>query len=404
MIRPRSAWAPRHACAATLFAVALGAPPSVAVAPLRLVDGSVVGDTGAVRAIVASAGGSAEQQLREAMAHEGYTLVDSAPITATIRAAELAPDGCHSMECARAVAKATGATRVVTGQVSRSSRISWDITVTLVDPAAGTILHEETVSLRGDPAELLSKGMASVARRLAKHDPALGGAADSTTTHRPDLVRPPDLTRAEVVSALNASTEDHPADFSHRDLSGLDLSALNFKRANLKNCRAVGTNFSRDSMFAVDLSGAAAHGANFSGALLDVTVWRGTDASQANFRGASLYAAIMIGADLTGADLTDARVVATMTDAKLAHAILVNARMGADPKNQPMGLMRTDLTGATLAGADLTGADLRKAKLTRVDLTGATLAHADFTNAVLTDAVLTDVHGRDSAVGLTLTP
>jgi uncharacterized protein YjbI with pentapeptide repeats len=390
MTRLRGAWGRPLACAAVF---AFHSPPTVAVAPLRLVDGSPVADTGAMRPII----GSPEAQLRTALAQVGYALVDSAPISAAIRAADLPTDGCHSMACAQAVAKATGAARVVTGEVNRSSRIIWDITVTLVDPAAGRVLHEEMISLRGDPATMLPVGWTSLARRIARHDPALGGTADSGT-HAPELARrPPDLSRADVVRALDASTDDHPADFSHRDLSGLDLSGLNFKRADLQNCRAVGTNFSRDSMFAVNLSGAIANGANFSGAILDVTVWRGTDVSHANFRGASLYAAIMIGADLTGADLTDARVVANLTDAKLAHATLVNARMGADPKNQPMGLMRTDLTNATLAGADLTGADLRKAKLTRVDLTGATVANADFTNADLTDAVVTDIRGRDSA-------
>jgi hypothetical protein len=172
MTRLRGAWG-RSLAGAAVFA--FSSPPTVAVAPLRLVDGSPVSDTGAMRPIV----GSPEAQLRTALAQVGYVLVDSAPISAAIRAADLPADGCHSIACAQTVATATGAARVVTGQISRTSRIVWDITVTLVDPAAGRVLHEETISLRGDPASMLPLGWTSIARRIARHDPALGGTADS---------------------------------------------------------------------------------------------------------------------------------------------------------------------------------------------------------------------------------
>ena len=68
--------------------------------------------------------------------------------------------------------------------------------------------------------------------------------------------------------------------------------------------------------------------------------------------------------------------------------------MGADPGNQPMGVMRSDLTGADLRGADLRGADLRKAKLTRADLTGAALDSADLAGADLSNTILRAIRGR----------
>jgi len=39
-------------------------------------------------------------------------------------------------------------------------------------------------------------------------------------------------------------------------------------------------------------------------------------------------------------------------------------------KNQSMGLMRTDLSGANLSGADFSGADLGRALLRFANLTG----------------------------------
>jgi len=207
------------------------------------------------------------------------------------------------------------------------------------------------------------------------------------------------MTREAVAHAIAASNADHPADLSGRDLSGLDLTGLNFSRVKLQNATLVGTKFTRDTMFAADLSGAHAHDAPFDGAVLDVGVFRGTDLTQASFRGASVYAVIMIGADLSGADLTDARLIGTLVDSKLVGAKLVDLKGGADMRNQPMGLMRTDLTGADLSGADLTGANLQHARLVRTNLTNATLTHADVTNADVNSAIFHRARGWDSIIG-----
>jgi uncharacterized protein YjbI with pentapeptide repeats len=213
------------------------------------------------------------------------------------------------------------------------------------------------------------------------------------------------LTRAEVVAALGASGESRRADLSGTDLSGLDLSGLDFRRADLTASRLAGTNFSRAAMFGVGLDRVVATGANFDGAVLDVAVLRGANLTRASLRDASLYATILVGATLDSADLTGARVIGTLVDASLRGAVLARARLGADPGNQPMGVMRTDLTGADLSGADLRGADLRKAVLTRANVAGADVTDADLTGTVLRSLVgrahhkgLDRARNRDKAI------
>jgi len=208
------------------------------------------------------------------------------------------------------------------------------------------------------------------------------------------------LTRAQVLERLAHATEQTPADFSGANLSGLDLSGVDFKRANLTGARLVGTNCTHAAMFAVTLNKAIAHDADFSHAVLDVAVMRGADFERAKFRDASLYATIFIGADLTDADLSGARVIGTFENAKLVRARFVGTNFGADPGNQPMGVMFTNLTDADLTGADLTDANLRKASLVRANLTGANVTGADVTGANLAAAILTSIRGRDKVKGL----
>jgi uncharacterized protein YjbI with pentapeptide repeats len=208
------------------------------------------------------------------------------------------------------------------------------------------------------------------------------------------------MTRPQVVAALGAATEAHPADFSGHDLSGLDLSGLKFAKANLSNCRLNGTKFVNDTMFAVDLDHAVARRADLSGAILDISSMRGADFTGATFHGASLYAVIMPDANFTDADLSNTRLVATAANAIFVRANFSHADVGADPRNQPMGVMRTDWTNANLSDANLTSVNLRKAKLTRANLTGADLTDADLTLADLTDAVFHNIKGRPTIKGL----
>jgi uncharacterized protein YjbI with pentapeptide repeats len=208
------------------------------------------------------------------------------------------------------------------------------------------------------------------------------------------------LTRAQVVARLDSASVDHPASFAGEDLSGLDLSGLDFKRASLARARLVGTKLLNAKMFAVKFDSAIAQRADLSNATLDVSTMRNTDFTHATLRGASMYAVIMPGVNFTDADLTRVRIIGLATDAIFVRAKLDHADLGADPRNQPMGVMRSDLTGADLSGADLTNADLRKAKLTRATLTGANLTGCDLSLAELSGATFHQIVGRDSIKGL----
>ena len=130
-----------------------------------------------------------------------------------------------------------------------------------------------------------------------------------------------------------------------------------------------------------------------------------------------LFASQMARARLDGADLTGARIAADLTGASLLGASIADAHLGADMRNQSMGLMRAvlrsanleglnarnadlsrvDLEFASLKGADLTGASLKNAQLGGADLTGATVTDADFEGADLASAKLIAPIGLDRA-------
>lgn len=208
------------------------------------------------------------------------------------------------------------------------------------------------------------------------------------------------LTREQVVARLDSASVDHPASFAGQDLSGLDLSGLDFKRANLSRAKLVGTKLMKAKMFSVNFDGANARGADLSGATLDVSTMRNTDFTHAALRDASLYAVIMPGVNFTDADLSRVRIIGLATGAILVRAKLDHADLGADPRNQPMGVMRTDMSAADFSGADLTDANLRKAKLTRATLTGANLTGCDLSLAELSGANFQKIVGRDAIKGL----
>ena len=121
------------------------------------------------------------------------------------------------------------------------------------------------------------------------------------------------------------------------------------------------------------------------------------------------------------ANFSGARIIARLSRLDLRGANFSRAKMGADMKNQSMGLMRADLSGANLAGANFTKADLGRASLrfanlaganlsganlegadlSGADLTGADLTGVDATEADFGGAVLTNVRGLETAKGLT---
>jgi uncharacterized protein YjbI with pentapeptide repeats len=231
-----------------------------------------------------------------------------------------------------------------------------------------------------------------------------------------------DLTRAEVSAALTAATPERPADLAGKSLEGLDLGDLDFRRAKLAGVNLYGAKLVGADLTGVDLSGATLNlawimRANFTGA----------DLSKASLQGLVVSSGLEIdlaeAPSFKGAKFTGARIIARFSRFDLSGADFSHAMMGADMKNQSMGLMRTDFSGANLAGANfaaadlgraslrfanLTGANLAGAKLTGADLSGADLTGADLSNADAGDAdfgnaILKDAKGLATVRGLALT-
>jgi uncharacterized protein YjbI with pentapeptide repeats len=228
-----------------------------------------------------------------------------------------------------------------------------------------------------------------------------------------------DLTADQVREMLASATPANPADFSGKSLENLDLGNLDFTRANLSGA----------NLFGAKLVGTNLSGANLSGAKLDLA-W----IMRANFTNADLSKASLLGLVVSsgldispaeapvfkGANFSGARVIARLSQFDLSGANFARAKMGADMKNQSMGLMRTDLSGANLSAANFSGADLSRAlmrfanlsgaNLTDADLSGADLSGADLTGANLTGAngseadfdgaVLKNVEGLETVRGL----
>jgi uncharacterized protein YjbI with pentapeptide repeats len=364
----------------------------VAVVEFLVIDASGRPDVAAMRARLAESGMSAEGWLAKHLAATGdYTILDSSRVTAGLAALGQDPGRCQDPTCLIALGRALGVDRVVAGRLSKLSNLIWFLYGTMVDIPRGQVTYRDEFEIKGNITDLLPKAMLALARRLASADRP---PSATTGTAQPPASQPPRLTRDQVLAALGSSSEHAPADFSGSDLSGLDLSGVNFKRAILSRCRLVQTNLSGANLFGAHLDEVEATDANLAAVLRDANFRR------ANLRGASLYGTILTAADLTEADLSDARVIAAAANAKLARAKLVGIHMGADPGNQPMGVMRTDLTGADLTEADLRGADLRKVILTRANLTGADLTDVNIAGASLNGAVLRNIRGRDRIRGL----
>src|SRR5262249_16719563 len=116
-------------------------------------------------------------------------------------------------------------------------------------------------------------------------------------------------------------------------------------------------------------------------------------------------------------NLSGARITADLTGARLAGAVVTGANLGADMKNQSIGLMRAvlkssnlqraiprggelshvDLEFASLPAADLTNASPRGAHLGGATLARVTLNGADFNGADLASTRLIEPIGLDAA-------
>jgi uncharacterized protein YjbI with pentapeptide repeats len=228
-----------------------------------------------------------------------------------------------------------------------------------------------------------------------------------------------DLSAEQVRAIIAAAPPDQPANFSGKSLEELDLSGVDFKRANLSGA----------NLFGAKLDSANLSGADLAGAKLDLAWIMRANFTNADLSHASLFGLVVssglenIPAEAPAfrdANFSGARIIARLSGFDLRGANFTDAKMGADMRNQSMGLMRADLSGAKLSGAnfsgadlgralmrfaDLTGANLTDANLSGADLSGANLTRADLTGADLSDAdlggaVLTNARGLDTAKGL----
>lgn len=356
---------------------------------LAVVDRSPAPDVARTGASLAASGNTPAAWLASHLASNGYEPVEAARIDGALQTMGTPATACADAVCAAQLGRMIGAELVVFGRVIKVSDLIWLVEATLVDTGRGRILRSEQLELKGGVAQLLPRSMRSMARRLAAADP-----------RRPEpAAQQPTLSRDQVLALLAAGNERAPVDLTGRDLSGLDLAGVDFRRADMSRARLVRTRLRGAQMHGVKLNDAVATGADLAGAVLDLATLERIDLSGASLREASLYATILTGAVLVEADLTRARIISTMSGVKLTRAKLAGADLGADPGNQPMGIMRTDATGADLAQADLTKANLRKVNFTRADLSGADLTGADVAGADFTGAVLRGIHGRSDLRG-----
>jgi uncharacterized protein YjbI with pentapeptide repeats len=151
-----------------------------------------------------------------------------------------------------------------------------------------------------------------------------------------------DFSAAQVRAIAAAATADKPADLSGKSLENLDLSNLDLRRANLSGANLFGA-----KLDSTDLSGA-----NLSGAKLDLAWIMRANVTSADLSNASFFGLVVSsGLDISlaeapifkGAKFSGARIIARLSRFDLRGADFTGAKMGADMKNQSMGLMRTDL-------------------------------------------------------------
>lgn len=173
--------------------------------------------------------------------------------------------------------------------------------------------------------------------------------------------------RAQVEETL-AEARGKPIDLANLDLSGLDLSDLDLRGADFFSATLAGAKLAKSDLSGANFTRADLQNVDFSGALM---------------KNAMLYAALLDGANFTGADLSDSRIIGGGKRVNFRGAKLIGADLGADPANQGMVPVRSELPDANFDGADLTRANLTHAVLTGASFTGAVVTDARFDYAVL---------------------
>ena len=279
-----------------------------------------------------------------------------------------------------------------------------------------TLTAKEKLSSKAADEQRVDDCGVPVAQRTRPDRPTACANAPQEAPTRP--VQTAQLTVETVAGIIRDTPPSGRPQLAGQDLSGLDLSHIDFRQADLS-----GTN-----LFGAKLVGANLAGANLSGAKLDAAWLMQADLTGANLTNASLFGPVVyptldvspaIAPTFAKANLSGARIIARLSRVNMRESNLAGARMGVDMRNQPMGQMRMDLSGADLTGADLSGADLNRAVVTfarlvdaklsqanlfRADLSGSDLTGADLTGSDVTEAdlygtILRGARGLDRMIG-----
>jgi uncharacterized protein YjbI with pentapeptide repeats len=176
------------------------------------------------------------------------------------------------------------------------------------------------------------------------------------------------------------------ADFSNRDLFGVDLSGSILSNANFSGAELSFANMSNAELTGANFEGAGLFEADFSGATMNNANLNSVDAESAKFIDASLSQATMIGSilhytDFSGADLS--RIIGFSRDSGEVRKAAFNG---------------AKLNGADLSNAYFPGVWFRSVNLSGANLSGTDLREAYFECANLEGVV---VDGQTNAIGAT---
>lgn len=96
-----------------------------------------------------------------------YVLADSTRLGAAQARLHATGDHCRTVACAAAVGREVGADRVLLAKLTKISTPVWFVTGTLVDVRTGRVLRADEFELKGQPADIVPKGMVVLARRMS---------------------------------------------------------------------------------------------------------------------------------------------------------------------------------------------------------------------------------------------
>lgn len=234
------------------------------------------------------------------------------------------------------------------------------------------------------------------------------------------LAHAADLTVREIAQTLFQTEQGGQADFSGKNLGGLDLAGLDFKSARL-----AGVDFYGAELADANLAGSDLRGARLDRATLTRVEFSGANLEHATILRASVFSGLT--ADhreaprFKGARMAGVQIFGRMDYADFRWADLSGAIFGGkNPRDENTSLARVNLFGADFSeatlkdavlrgsrctfarfiNADLRGADFTDADLAKADFMGADLTGADVTGADLADADFTGAKGMSELKGL----